>query len=149
MSAPVPQAAVDLVCQFEGFSATPYRDPVGIWTIGYGSTRDFVGNPVTENTPPVTDAQARELVARDLSAACQSVRELVRVPLTTGEEAALDDFVYNLGAGNLRISTLLRLLNAGDYAAAAAQFPRWDMAGGHALAGLLRRREAEANLFNS
>ncbi|MCF3948709.1 lysozyme [Acidiphilium iwatense] len=71
----------------------------------------------------------------------------VTVPLNPNQQAALIDFVYNLGAGNFRASTLLRLLNAGDFARAVRQFTLWDHADGRVLPGLLRRREAEAALF--
>ena len=152
-SGPAPTAlgaAENLVEQFEGFSATPYPDPSSggyPWAIGFGSTRDAAGQPVTPDTPPVTLDQARRLVLRDLRAALATIEGAVVVPLTVDEEAALLDFTYNLGAGNLLGSTLLRLLNAGDYAGAAAQFERWDHAGGHVMAGLLRRRLAERDLF--
>jgi len=73
----------------------------------------------------------------------------VKEPLSDDQTAALADFIYNLGAGNFRSSTLLRKLNAGDYAGAAAEFDKWDYAGGKELAGLLRRREAETTLFTS
>lgn len=134
---------------FEGFSPTPYRDTAGTWTIGYGTTRDAAGNPVTETTPPITRDQALDLAERDLRTAQNVVNAAVTVPLTTNQTAALIDFVYNLGAGNFRRSTLLRRLNERDYAAAAAQFPLWDEAGGIPLPGLRRRREAEARLFLS
>jgi lysozyme len=141
-------AAEGLVTEFEGFSAVPYQDPAGVWTIGYGSTRDANGgNPVCSTTPRITVATARSLVDRDLRAAFAEVAGDVKVALTPFQEGALADFVYNLGATNFRSSTLLRLLNAGDYAGAAAQFDRWDMAGGRVLAGLLRRRQAETELF--
>ncbi len=142
-------AAAGLVAPFEGFSATPYRDPVGVWAIGFGSTRGLDNQPVTANPPPITRAQALTLVDRDLGAACATVREDVKVPLNADQQAALADFVYNLGAGNFAGSTLLRLLNAADYAGAAAQFDAWDHAGGVVLAGLLRRRAAEAKLFQT
>ena len=132
---------------FEGFSATPYQDPVGVWTIGYGSTRDIGGNPVSGATLAVTAEGARQLLLRDMRSAMQAVEGDVKVPLSTDEEAALIDFTYNLGAGALRASTLLRLLNAGDYAGAAGQFDLWDHAGGRVLAGLLRRRAAEKAMF--
>lgn len=144
----VPDAAVGLVKEFEGFSATPYRDPVGVWTIGYGSTRDFDGTPVNANTQPVTDEQACALVRRDLTDAALECARDVHVTLTANEKAAIIDFIYNLGGGNFRSSTLLRKLNTGDYAGAAAEFDKWDMAGGKVLAGLLRRRQAETDLFN-
>ncbi|MCY1458796.1 Lysozyme RrrD [compost metagenome] len=75
------------------------------------------------------------------------VERLVQVPLTGNQWDALVSFTYNLGAANLESSTLLRLLNAGDYVGAAGQFPRWNKAGGKVLPGLVRRREAERVLF--
>ena len=143
----VPDAAVELVTQFEGFSAVPYQDPVGVWTIGYGSTRDLRMAPVCATTAPVTETEGALMVKRDLSSACQTVQGDVQVPLNDNQKAALEDFVYNLGMGNFKSSTLLRKLNAGDYAGAAAEFDKWDMAGGKVLAGLLRRRQAETDLF--
>lgn len=137
------------IIPFEGFSSTPYRDAAGTWTIGYGSTRDDTNAPVTQTTPPITRATAEALARRDLASARQTVTHAVTVPLTPNQQAALIDFVYNLGAGNFLRSTLLRLLNNGDYKAAAAQFPRWDLANGCLLPGLRRRREAEAALFSS
>ncbi|MDD2861498.1 MAG: lysozyme [Acidiphilium sp.] len=148
-SDPLQLAATQLVEPFEGFSAEPYRDPGGVWSIGYGSTVDAWGNPVTADTAPVTRDQALALVERDLTSALDEVNAVVTVPLDVNQQAALADFVYNVGAGNFERSTLLTLLNQGDYAGAAAQFVRWDYAGGVVLPGLLRRREAEAALFTA
>lgn len=134
---------------FEGFSAKPYRDSAGVWTIGFGSTRDAIGEPVSETTLPVSRAAALALAERDVRSARDVVAAAVSVALNINQQAALIDFVYNLGAGNFHRSTLLRRLNAGDYAAAAAQFPLWDHADGTVLPGLLRRREAEARLFQT
>ncbi|HEX7389799.1 MAG TPA: lysozyme, partial [Acidiphilium sp.] len=119
-------AAAKLVEPFEGFRAEPYRDPAGVWTIGFGSTRDGGGMPVSAATGPVTRQQALLLVERDLVAASMEVQRHVTVPLNANQQAALIDFVYNLGAGNFRASTLLRLLNAGDFTQATGQFARWD-----------------------
>ena len=149
MSDTARREAATLGAQFEGFRNFPYQDSAGVWTIGYGSTRDGAGHPITAQTPPITHATGLQWFTRDTSAAFATVAQDVRVPLTDGEEAALADFIYNLGAGAFASSTLLRLLNARQYGAAAAQFDRWDMAGGQVLAGLLRRREAEEALFNS
>jgi lysozyme len=144
----VPDDAVTLAMNSEGFSATPYWDPDGkVWTYGFGSTRDFNGNPVTRFTPPITRVQGVTLMRRDLTSAAGEVARDVHIALTEHERAALDDFVYNVGAGNFRGSTLLRKLNAGDRVGAANEFEKWDHAGGRVLAGLLRRRLAERDEF--
>ena len=142
-------AAEKMAESFEGFRSDPYQDSVGVWTIGFGSTRDGHGDPVSAATPPVTQAEARVLAIRDLGAALEAVKREVKVELSDDEAAALIDFVYNLGAGNLESSTLLRKLNAGDFQGAADQFACWDRAGGQVLAGLLRRRIAERDLFEA
>lgn len=143
------EAAERLTEPFEGFSAIPYRDEAGVWTQGDGSTRDGDGNPITADSPPIDRATALAWAERDLRAAVQTVEADVTVPLSQDEEAALTDWVYNLGAGNFAASTMLRKLNAGDRLGAADEMLRWDMAGGKVLAGLLRRREAERTLFLS
>jgi lysozyme len=145
----VPEATLSLMESFEGFSATPYRCPAGVWTIGFGSTRDITGSPVCATTSAVGRDSAALLARRDLMAAAKEVAQDVHVALTDNQKAALEDFIYNLGCGNFRASTLLRKLNAGDYAGAAAEFVKWDRAAGKELAGLLRRRQAETKLFTS
>ena len=147
MSETPEQLAAQIAQPFEGFSATPYPDPAGVWTIGYGSTYDADGTPVTANTAPISQATALKLLELQLNQALATIRRDVRVPLTDEETAALEDFIYNVGAGNFAASTLLQDLNAGDYDAAAGQFERWDRAGGKVLAGLVRRRAAEAVEF--
>jgi lysozyme len=82
-----------------------------------------------------------------LHKAALEIARVVKVWLTVDETAALQDFVYNLGIGNFESSTLLRKLNAGDYAGAAAQIDLWDHAGGRVVAGLLRRRQVGTALF--
>lgn len=141
------ETAGKLTQDFEGFSATPYQDSAGVWTYLYGSTRDLDGNPVRPDTPPGDQTLGLALLARDLRSAIETIQSDVHVPLTDGEEEALADFIYNIGQGNFERSTLLRMLNAGDYAGAADQFERWNMAGGKVLAGLVRRRAAERALF--
>lgn len=135
-------AGEQLTEQFEGCELTAYQDQVGVWTIGYGHTASVT--PGQACTPE----QAQEWLEQDTQWAVGVVNAHVNVPLTQGEFDSLVDFVFNLGAGNFESSTLLRLLNSGDYADAAAQFPRWDLAGGQVVAGLLRRRLAEQAEFN-
>lgn len=129
--------------QFEGCRLTAYQDQVGVWTIGYGHTGPEVCAGMT-----ITLEQAEALLAKDVSTAAAFVNRVVQVELTQEEFDALVDFVFNLGAGTFARSTLLRLLNTGDFASAAAQFAVWDRAGGAVVAGLLRRRQAETALFN-
>jgi len=129
---------------FEGLSLTAYQDQFGVWTIGYGHTGPDVTPGLT-----ITRNQAQALLAQDVSSAAHCVNEAVTIALTQNEFDALVDLVLNIGAGNFKASTLLVDLNAGNLAAAANQFDRWDRAGGQVVAGLLRRRQAETAIFNT
>lgn len=135
------QSAVDLIKASEGLRLTAYRDSAGILTIGYGSTGGIKPGQT------ITPEQAEAMLVDDLDEAADAVRKLVTVPLTQGQFDALCSFVFNLGAGRLRDSTLLRLLNQGKYGEAAAQFRFWVMAGGQSLPGLIKRRAAERAMF--
>ncbi|WP_434656946.1 lysozyme [Chromobacterium violaceum] len=135
-------AGISLIKQFEGVRLAAYQDMVGVWTIGYGHTGPDVKAGMT-----ITQQQADQLLAADLEKFETGVRKAVIVPLNANQFSALVSFSYNLGLGNLRSSTLLRMLNKGDYDGAAAQFPRWNRAGGQAVPGLTRRRKAEQALF--
>lgn len=144
-------AGVSLIQEFEGFVPTWYPDPAHGWkvpTIGYGHT-SAAGSPqyATSKSLTLTKDEARAILQRDLATYEADVKRLVTVPLNQNQFASLVSFTYNLGAGNLGNSTLLRKLNAGDYAGAADEFPRWNKAGGKVLAGLVRRRAAERDLF--
>jgi lysozyme len=144
------QIALSLLKEFEGFRASPYPDPATgaePWAIGYGSTRDAQGMPVTAETPPITEVEASNLAMLDMLTAFRAVADRIAVPMTDHEKAAVESFIYNVGAGNFRNSTLLRLINRGQTELAAKQFILWDRADGRALAGLLRRRLAEAQTF--
>lgn len=138
------QDALDIIKKFEGFSEKAYPDPAHGWrvpTIGYGTTRGVkMGQEISKE-------RAEELLREDVARFDGYIEALVRVPLTQGQWDALSSFVYNLGPGALEKSTLLRLLNAGDYSGAAAQFDRWVYASGKKLAGLVKRRAAERALF--
>ena len=143
----VPDAAGAIVRRIEGFRSAPYQDSAGVWTVGYGSTRDASGAPVSPATPAIDEPAARAWQARDMAGAAADVAQLVTIPLLVCEAAALLSFDYNEGAAQLAASTLLRELNAGNKADLPAQFRRWVYAGGSALLGLLRRRWAEAAIF--
>lgn len=136
-----------LIRNFEGFRAAPYRCPAGVWTIGYGSTRYVDGTPIKPTDAPITREQADAIMRQTLGEYENAVARYVTVPLNQDQRDALIDFAYNAGAQNLRTSTLLKKLNAGDYAGAAGQFERWVYAGPTMLAGLVKRRAAERSLF--
>ena len=135
------QRGLSLIKSFEGLRLLAYRDAIGVWTIGYGATRGV------KPGMSVTKEQAERMLLNDVQRFEPEVERLVKVPLTVNQWDALVSFTYNLGAANLESSTLRKLLNVGNYAAAAEQFPRWNKAGGKVLPGLVRRREAERVLF--
>jgi lysozyme len=130
--------------QFEGLRLTAYQDSVGVWTIGYGHTGSDVRPGLT-----ITQQQASDLLLKDVASAVATVNRLVTVKLNQNQFDALVDFVFNAGGGNFASSTLLREVNASSFDLAAGQFVRWDHAGGVVVQGLLRRRLAEAALFQT
>ncbi|WP_445392388.1 lysozyme [Stenotrophomonas pavanii] len=142
------QLARPLTIKSEGLRLVAYLCPADKWTIGYGHT-----GPDVKPGLRITAERAVELLDADLAKAATSVRRVVRVPLSAPQEAALIDFVFNLGEGNLATSTLLRKLNAGDYASVPAQLRRWTKGRVKGvlkdLQGLIDRREAEVILWNS
>lgn len=141
----ISRKGLELIQEFEGFSATAYRDAVGIWTIGWGSL--YIGGVRVSPGMKVTKEQAEEQMLLDLSKFEDVVERLVSVPLTQNQFDALVSFTYNLGEGNLSRSTLLKKLNRGDYKGAANEFLKWNRAGGKVLNGLVRRRSRERELF--
>ena len=127
---------------FEDCRLQAYLDSGGVPTIGYGHTHGVAMGMTC------TQEQAEQWLQQDVQVAAQAVNRMVTVALTQPEFDALVDFTFNLGTGSLQHSTLLRLLNAGDYKGAAAEFEKWDRAGGKVMAGLLRRRQAEEQMFD-
>lgn len=130
----------------EGLGLAAYRCPAGIWTVGYGHTT-AAGPPTVTAGMSITREEADAILARDLKRFEDGVLRLVTVPLAQHEFDALVSFAFNVGEGALGRSTLLRKLNAGDRAGAAAQFAAWNKAGGRALPGLTRRRAEERAMF--
>ena len=142
------EKGIAVIKQFEGCKLTAYQDSVGVWTIGYGWTHPVDGKPIRAGMT-IKQETAERLLKTGLVSYESDVSRLVKVGLTQGQFDALVSFTYNLGARSLSTSTLLRKLNAGDYAGAADEFLRWNKAGGKVLNGLTRRREAERALFLS
>ena len=132
---------INLVKRFEGLELKAYRDSVGILTIGYGHTHAVKAGDI------ITGEQADAFLREDLQVAELTVNTNVKVKLTQGQFDALVSFVFNLGSGNFVKSTLIRKLNAGDYAGAADEFGKWVNAGGKKLPGLVKRRAAEREVF--
>ena len=136
-------AGLELTKRFEGLRLKAYQCSAGVWTIGYGHTKGV------RKGDTCTEAEANQWLIEDVQDADDAVSKYVQVPLTQGQFDALVDFVFNLGAPQFFKSTLLRKLNDRDYKGAAEQFLRWRFANGVELAGLLRRRKAEVEMFNS
>jgi lysozyme len=134
---------MELLKRSEGFRHRVYQDAAGFPTIGYGHR---LHHPMSYPNG-ITEAQAANLLASDVCEAEQAVERLVLVPLSQGQFDALVDFCFNLGAGRLASSTLLKDLNAGQYNAAAQQLLCWDHAGGEENSALKTRRKAEAALW--
>jgi len=145
----ISQRGIDLIKRFEGLRLTGYLDAVGVPTVGYGHTRTaHVGNVIT-----IGEAEA--LLRADLREFEAGVERLLTRPVEPSQFDALVCFVFNVGldidadarAEGLGDSTLLALVNAGRDQEAAAEFLKWNRAGGRALLGLTRRRLAEAQLY--
>lgn len=130
-----------LIKEFEGCKLTAYRDPVGVLTIGYGSTGPHVKPGLT-----ITQDQADELLRQDVARFEVAVADMAKVA-TDNQFSAMVSLAFNIGAEALRKSTLLRKHNAGDYRGAQGEFARWKYAGDKVLPGLVRRRAAEAALY--
>lgn len=136
--------------RFEGFYAHPYLCPAGVPTIGYGATYYLDGRPVTLKDPPITREVAvvmlRDMLRREYLPAvlrlCPGIDSAERL-------AAIVDFAFNLGAGQLRASTLRKRINAERWADVPTELRKWVRGGGRVLPGLVKRREAEVALVVS
>ncbi len=143
------QKGIDLIKKWEGFRAKAYRDPVGIWTIGYGTIRYPNGERVRAGEV-VNVAQAEAYLTDHVrESVLPYMEDLITVPVTDNQYGALVSFIYNLGAGNFRKSTLLKKINNEDWFGAADEFDKWVYAGGRKLKGLVRRRAEEKALFKT
>lgn len=141
-------AGVNLIKQFEGYSATPYADPVNIPTIGYGTIRYPDGRKVSLSDEPITEQTAIEYLRHDAHSAELAVDSLCRDDITQNQFDALVSFAYNCGNNALKTSTLLKRVNSGTGDIRAA-FVMWNKADGKVLRGLTIRRNKEADLYLS
>lgn len=148
------QTCLDLIKDCEGLhrqlangSIIAYPDPVGIWTIGYGSIYHPVAQRSVQRGDVITEAEALQWLALEVEEKAKAVNQLCTVPLTQGMFDALVSFTYNVGIEALKESTLLRKLNNKDYEGAAREFDRWVHGDGQVLPGLVIRRDKEEALF--
>lgn len=137
------EAGVNLIKGFEGLRLDSYLCPAGVWTIGYGHTLGV------KRRQTITEHEALIFLYQDLEKFEAGVGRLVAVSLTENQRASLVSFSFNVGLHSLADSTLLKKLNAGDYESTANEFLRWNKGGGKVLAGLVKRRNDERNLFLS
>jgi len=138
------QDGLNIIKGREGLRLKRYQAcPGDPWSIGYG----HVIQPDEAFPETISEAQALSLLVGDMGTAAEAVERLVKVPLNDNQFGALVSFTYNEGQGNLGASTLLKLLNQGDYQGAADEFPKWRKAGGQVLEGLVSRRADERELF--
>jgi|TARA_R100000479_G_scaffold168210_1_gene109062 lysozyme len=137
----ISQEGIDLIKHFEGCELESYRCSANVLTIGYGTTKNVVeGMKISQH-------QAEELLMKDLEEFEEYVEDLIDVKLEQHQFDALVAWTYNLGPTNLKTSTLRKVLNKGAYDDVPEQMKRWNKAGGQVLKGLVRRRDAEALLF--
>jgi lysozyme len=131
-----------------GLYLKAYQDSGGVWTIGWGSTYDFDKQRKVQQGDIITEAQAQKWLDMETSQNAKDIDSLVKVPLNNNQKNALVSFVYNVGIGAFKASSLLRLLNSGaDKNTVAAQFDRWVYDNGVKVKGLINRRNAEKKLF--
>lgn len=146
----VSERGLELIEEFEGFRSEPYRCPAGVPTIGYGTTRYPDGRTVTLDDPPIDETQAEGYLRWDVSKAAKAVEQYVTKPLDQNQFDALVSFTYNLGAGNLERSTLLKKVNKDpDDPSIGHEFMRWSYVDNKPSRGVARRRRAEAQLYAS
>ena len=141
------EKATELIKEFEGFKAEAYKCPAGIWTIGYGWTHGV------KEGDTITESEASELVQKEVDTIAGQIAtalgDNVFQQLNENQVSALIDFVYNLGIGTFKQSSLFKNIMAGDFNAAGEVFDLYVKGGGKVLPGLVRRRKAEKSLWFS
>ena len=137
------ESGKQFIKDFEGCKLEAYECSGGVWSIGYGHIRNV------QEGDKITNKEANAFLIKDIEMVEHHVNRLINVHLLTNQWDAVVSWCFNLGCGNLRSSTMLRVINAGDIDKVSEQIVRWDKAGGKVVAGLTRRRKAEAELFDN
>jgi len=133
----------EFIKHFEGCKLEAYQCSGDVWTIGCGHTRGV------EEGDKISKKQADALLSADIEMVETHVQRLITVDLNQSQWDAIVSWCFNLGCGNLRASTMLQVINSGDLDKVSEQIIRWDKVGKKAVAGLTRRRKAEADLFDN
>ena len=134
---------LDLIKQFESLQLKAYKCSANVWTIGYGHTKNV------KEGDRISQDQANCFLMQDLYSVERAIIRLVKVKLNQNQFDALCSLIFNIGISAFNKSTLLAKLNTGDYVGAAEQFRRWNKVNNVVMAGLVRRRQAEEDLFNA
>ena len=137
----ISEEGISLIKHFEGCGLEAYQDSIGIWTIGYGTIKGV------KEGDQINQDEAEHLLQEEMPEYEGYINEMVNVPLEQNQFDALCSWVFNLGPTNLQSSTLLKVLNEGKYDEVPDQIVRWNKAGGQVLKGLVKRRQAEADMF--
>ncbi|KAJ2469375.1 hypothetical protein GGI02_003411 [Coemansia sp. RSA 2322] len=149
----VNQATINLIEEFEGFVARPAPDPIGLPTVGYGHLCKSKGCGEVHQAFPLTRSSAEQLLRSDITTFTDCLNSAINnnVRLNANQFGALVSWAFNNGCGNARSSTLVRRLNNGENPDTVAQneLPKWRLAGGKVMPGLVRRRAAEVKLFTT
>ena len=145
----VSQNGINLIKEYEGFKSKSYLCPAGIWTIGYGTTR--IGNNPVKKGMVCTREEAENWLKQDVIVFLNGIESAINsgVKLNQNQVDSLVSFVYNVGIGNFKKSTLLKYINDGFFVLAKNEFKRWNKGGGKVLPGLVARRAKESELFSS
>ena len=141
------ERGIEIVKSFEGHALRFYVCAGGIISVGYGATVGWDGRPFNMDMEPISEAEADAFLVRELESAEGWISRLIKTSLSENSFSALVSFTFNVGAAALQRSTLRMKLNRGEYQGTADEFPKWRIAGGRILAGLVRRRAAEQALF--
>ena len=139
----ISEDGLELIKKFEGCETTAYRDSVGVWTIGFGHTKGVEEG----QTCSIEDAES--MLADEMDEYEGYINNMVKVDLQQHEFDSLVAWVYNLGPTNLGESTMLKVLNGGQFDRVPDEMNRWTRAGGKILEGLVRRRQAESLMFQN
>ena len=134
---------LDLIKQFESLQLKAYKCSANVWTIGYGHTKNV------KEGDRISQDQANCFLMQDLYSVERAIVRLVKVKLNQNQFDALCSLIFNIGISAFNKSTLLAKLNKEDYVGAAEQFRRWNKVNNVVMAGLVRRRQAEEDLFNA